>query len=274
MTAATAIATATLRALDGPGGGAPDWVHLLPLGEVAARDGRRWLLDDPDAVIAAFSDGGIDLPVDYQHQNDTPPPQGGPVPAAGWIKELAFRTDGIWGRVEWTARAAEMIAAKEYRFVSPVILFDPKSTAILRLKGAALVHNPALSLTALASEQPAEPDPRQFVPIETVQALLAEHRAATAELARRGVAERVERAEAAGIISPAMRSWAEALCARDPLSFDEFCAAAGPVFGKLLQRTHTSATPPGSTATAAERNDPEGRIAHALGLDPARLSGP
>lgn len=271
MTSAAA-ATATLRSLGSAEGGAPEWVHLLPLGEVAARDGRRWLLDNPDAVVAAFEVGGIDLPIDYMHQNDKPPAQGGPVPAAGWIKELAARQDGIWGRVEWTARAAEMIGAKEYRFLSPVILFDPKSSAVLSLKGAALVHSPALSLTALASEQADDPDPRQYVPMETVRALLAERNAATAELTRRSVAERVGKAEADGIISPAMRPWAEALCARDPGSFDAFCAAAGPVFAHLFKSSHTRGTPPGSTATAAQRTDPEARIAHALGLDPERLN--
>lgn len=45
------------------------------------------------------------------------------------------------------------------------------------------------------------------------------------------------------------------------------------VFGHLFKRTHASAVPAGSTATAAQRTDPEARIAHALGLDPERLSG-
>ena len=42
-----------------------------------------------------------------------------------------------------------MIAAKEYRYISPSILFDPKTREIMRLQGAGLVHRPNLHLTAL-----------------------------------------------------------------------------------------------------------------------------
>ncbi|MCE8536754.1 hypothetical protein KBY27_04725 [Ruegeria pomeroyi] len=81
-------------------GEAPDWVHLFPLGEMTGRDGRRFSLSDPNAVIDAFRRGGVDLPVDYDHQNDRPPQSGGPVPAAGWIKDLKITETGLWGRVE------------------------------------------------------------------------------------------------------------------------------------------------------------------------------
>jgi phage I-like protein len=75
------------------------------------------------------------------------------VPAAGWIKELKADDSGLWGRVEWTATAREMIGRKEYRYLSPSFLFHPKTRQILRLKGAGLVHNPNLHLTALASQE-------------------------------------------------------------------------------------------------------------------------
>ncbi|MGY6411621.1 MAG: phage protease [Alkalilacustris sp.] len=275
MTGAPDTALSILRALDVQGAPAPEWVHLLPLGRINAVDGRSWLLDNPDAVIAAFEANGIDLPVDYMHQNQLPPGQGGPVPAAGWIKEIAARRDGIWGRVEWTDRAAEMIAAKEYRFLSPVVRYDPETSSVLSLEGAGLVHTPALRLTALASRQDAQPDPREFVPVEAMQAILSERNAAQAELARQRVAEKVNKAEADGIISPAMRAWATALCSRDPASFDAFCAAAGPVFGHLFKPSGATASPPPSarTATAAAQDDPDSRIARALGIDPTRLSG-
>ena len=87
-------------------GAVPEWVHLLPLGQVSSRDGRAFINDDPDSVIAKFRERAVDLPVDYEHQNDRPEARlNGPVPAAGWIKELQTRPDGIWGRVEWTPKA-------------------------------------------------------------------------------------------------------------------------------------------------------------------------
>ncbi len=137
-----------------PGGGAPEWVHLLPDGHMKGRDGREFELADPGALVLAFQSGGIDLPIDYEHQNDKPEARlSGPVPAAGWIKELRAAEGGLWGRVEWTATASEMIGRKEYRYLSPSILFHPKTRQIVKLKGAGLVHNPNLYLTALASQE-------------------------------------------------------------------------------------------------------------------------
>ncbi|MBP0482348.1 hypothetical protein [Sagittula salina] len=54
---------------------APEWVTLLHIGRNDARDGRRFVLDKPQALPAAFDGGGIDLPVDYGHQNDRPEPK-------------------------------------------------------------------------------------------------------------------------------------------------------------------------------------------------------
>ena len=156
----------------GPSSVAPEWVHLLPDGKMTGRDGRSFELADAMGLVLAFQSSGIDLPIDYEHQNDKPEARlSGPVPAAGWIKELKADETGLWGRVEWTATAREMISRKEYRYLSPSFLFHPKTRQIVRLKGAGLVHNPNLHLTALASQEtdmppetanpktPAKPDP-------------------------------------------------------------------------------------------------------------------
>lgn len=80
------------------------------------------------------------------------------MPAAGWIKELSADETGLWGRVDWTAPARAMIAKREYRYLSPSFAYHPHSKAILRLKGAGLVHNPNLELIALASEETDMPE--------------------------------------------------------------------------------------------------------------------
>jgi hypothetical protein len=79
-------------------------------------------------VIANFRKrDSKELPVDYEHASEEPEvAAGGPVPAAGWIKSIDDEPDAkgiLWGNVEWTARAASMIQAKEYRYISPFI--DP-----------------------------------------------------------------------------------------------------------------------------------------------------
>lgn len=155
----SALRFATCEAApDGAGfasdGQVPEWVHLLPTGEVVGRDGRFFVVDDPAAIVAAFVENGVDLPIDYHHQNDTDPgKRSGPAPAAGWIKDLVATPRAIWGRVEWTARAKTMIAAREFRYLSPSILYSPEDRRVVRIKGAGLVHNPNLHLTALAAEE-------------------------------------------------------------------------------------------------------------------------
>lgn len=138
------------------------WVMLMPVGGIAARDGRRFIMDDAARVVAVSQPrkgGPEELPVDYEHQSEEPTKgEGGPKPAAGWITELEARPEGIFGKVRWTDRAAAMIASRKYRFLSPAFLHSP-SGDVQRIVGAGLTHRPALELTALASEQGDTPVP-------------------------------------------------------------------------------------------------------------------
>src|SRR5271155_131933 len=133
---------------------APEWIELLPAGVFYGRDGRGpFRLDDPGAVIASTTAMQMNagLPIDYDHATDFGAPEGRPAPAAGWIRELEVRGGAVWGRVERTARAASSIVAREYRYVSPVFQFDPKTGAVTRLLRAGLPNNPNLHLTAIAA---------------------------------------------------------------------------------------------------------------------------
>ncbi|MFN3970885.1 MAG: phage protease [Gemmobacter sp.] len=135
---------------------APEWVLLFNAGREEGRDGRVFVLDDADALVADFRARAVDLPVDFEHANDNPEAKlRGPVPAAGWVKDLRADDAGLWGRIEWTATAAEMIGRKEYRYISPSFLIERDTGRIVRLKGAGLVHAPNLFIPALASEEAA-----------------------------------------------------------------------------------------------------------------------
>ena len=136
------------------GGAAPDWIELLPAGVFNGRDGRGpFRVEDPANVIAATRALAMaaGLPIDYDHATDFGAPAGRPAPAAGWIVAFAVRAGAVWGRVEWTARAASAIAAREYRYVSPVFQFDPANGRVTRLLRAGLTNNPNLYLTAIAA---------------------------------------------------------------------------------------------------------------------------
>lgn len=153
MTELTATCSMSLPA------GAPDRVHLLPFGTVLGRDGRGpyTLRDKAHAAqviaVTKAAQGATDLPIDYEHQNQLAPPHVKPRPAAGWLKpnSLEVGPNGIWGRVEWTATAAQQLGERAYRYLSPVFNHATDGT-VLRIVGAALTHFPNLELTALASQ--------------------------------------------------------------------------------------------------------------------------
>ncbi|NYZ12881.1 hypothetical protein HL658_09980 [Azospirillum sp. RWY-5-1] len=161
-----AVIGALAAALPDAGGGAPDWIKVAPLGTVTGRDGRgpyvwgdRAQAERIVAASLAYAAGsgagggqGIDLMVDYNHAYDLAAMRGtGEAPAAGWIKALEVRDDGIWGRVDWTARAAAQIAGREYRYFSPTFEFDPATRTVTRIVRGGLVTHPNFNLTALAA---------------------------------------------------------------------------------------------------------------------------
>nr|WP_314587032.1 phage protease [uncultured Pseudomonas sp.] len=138
-------------------GAAPEWVELIPAGPaITGRDGRFWLFDElsQGLVVDAFTTRGIDLAVDWEHASEIKAPNGEPAPAAGWIDQLEIREGALWGHVQWTPRGGAQIAAKEYRFLSPVFDYDPTSLRIGRLVSLGLTNKPNLFLTALNHEQP------------------------------------------------------------------------------------------------------------------------
>lgn len=135
----------------------PDSVLLLPAGAFYGRDGRGpWRVADPQAVIAAsrLLAAGADLVIDYDHQSDFAAVSGtgGRAPAAGWITGLSMAPDGgIRARVSWTPAARRAIAAREYRFLSPVFAHDAAGR-VIRLLRAGLTNTPNLALPALNKE--------------------------------------------------------------------------------------------------------------------------
>lgn len=285
-----------------PDGAGLQWVHLLPAGRAVARDGRHFDIANPDAIINRFRDGAVDLPVDFEHAIDNRRGSEA-VAAAGWIADLERRADGIWAAVRWTDRAAAMIRAREYRYISPSMLYNPKTREVLGLRGAGLVHHPALQLTALASEAStmtdttdttaaldriaealglpagtpldrllaaiarlATPDPKRYVPADAVAELLRDRNEQLATMSVQEAERTVELALSRGYLTPAMRDWAIGLCRSDAESFRQLMAKATPAYAGLFQRSHASALPPDSRRQPVD--DDASRIAGIIGVKP------
>lgn len=131
-------------------------VQLLPAGEFEGRDGRpgkglKWKLTDPlGHQLAAWLNqrhgGNVQFNFDYEHQAMLAEKNGQPAPASGWAARFEWRDGaGLWAlNTEWTERAAQMIAAKEYRYISPVLVYDKRTGEVVGLVNAALTNIPNL----------------------------------------------------------------------------------------------------------------------------------
>lgn len=250
------------------GSGRTQWIHLLPAGTMETQDARGpFHARDLPSIIRnslAVARGGK-IAVDFNHAIDLGSATGAPTPAAGWIGKLEARSDGIWGLVEWTPNAASMVRDKEYRFISPVIRFQPDKsvTAIIR---ASLTNNPNLTLTALNQAQAggsmdneellselrnilaldAEAsqadvvaavkklatsvnsiDPAKFVSVEMFQQTVAELNRLRDGVSLQEAERIVENEIRTGGLLPFMRDWAISLCQSNKGAYDEFIAGAG-----------------------------------------------
>ena len=138
-------------------------MKLLPWGKFDAIDGRGpWHFDQKaaDALMSRYKKrGSTELVIDYEHQTILSEQNGKPAPASGWIKKLvAVAGQGLFALVEWTTEAAAMIAAGQYKYVSPVFTSDANGR-ISELFHAGLTNNPGLrSLDQAISLRFAEPN--------------------------------------------------------------------------------------------------------------------
>lgn len=135
------------------GDAVPEWINLLPAGEVRTVDGRGpYTVASMAAVAAASLQDGDKLALDENHATDKGAVLGLPAPARGWIVALEARDDGLWGKVDWTPTGRQLMEDKAYKGVSPAILHDAKNR-VARVLRASLTNTPNLQgLVSLHSE--------------------------------------------------------------------------------------------------------------------------
>ena len=132
-------------------GAAPDWLHLVPAGTFATKDGRGpYKLTDPASVITASMKAGK-LPIDENHAIDHALKTGQASPARGWIVEMQNRADGLWGRVEWTPPGLQLMADRAYRGFSPA--FTAPGGVVTQVVRGSLTNTPNLGDLATLHHQ-------------------------------------------------------------------------------------------------------------------------
>ena len=124
--------------------GAQSEFQLLPLGRINIEGGGPAILDDESMndIIKDFERRGNDMVIDYEHQTlkDIE------APAAGWIRKLLKRgSEGLWAVVEWTEKARQYLAKREYRYFSPVMLTRLSDHKIVKLVNVALTNSPKIN---------------------------------------------------------------------------------------------------------------------------------
>lgn len=150
-------------------------VQLVPFGEFAARDGRpfglkvevvgadgqsiertvkvrNWVLSNEGGVALMMrlnerhADGKATFGFDYEHQSIKTATNGLPAPRSGSGSKFEWVwNDGLYiTDVTWTPAATKAILDDEYKYVSPILFFNPDTGDVLDVFNAALVHTPAL----------------------------------------------------------------------------------------------------------------------------------
>jgi len=138
----------------------PEWVMIARAG--------RWLghpagpeVITPEGLGSALAHfnrhyraNGSEMVIDYHHASVFAARAGGPqAPAAGWIREAELRADGteLWGRVLWTGTGRRAVAEREFRYLSPVLMFN-RPDGVTGERVPLHVHSVALTNTPFMTE--------------------------------------------------------------------------------------------------------------------------
>jgi len=124
--------------------GAPGEFQVLPFGTVEIEGEADAFVDEEamDSIIAEFERRGNDMVIDYEHQTLT----GNEAPAAGWLRKFVKKgQEGLWAVVEWTEKAKQYLASKEYRYFSPVFWVRKADRKIVQIENIALTNFPKIN---------------------------------------------------------------------------------------------------------------------------------
>lgn len=132
------------------------WYHLVPKGEFPHRESGVIQVVDAEALTAmlnrfnaeASAPGFRGLLVDQEHFSyDTNKSS----EAYGWVREVANRANGLWGRIEWTPLGQAAVEGRQYKSLSPV--WFPRDLETLGEKRARPTRLDAVGLTNMPNLQ-------------------------------------------------------------------------------------------------------------------------
>jgi phage I-like protein len=159
-------------------GHVPDWVEVIPAGvNVKGLDGRQWLNDQPQGILNHFTElkqAGRELVFDFEHSTELKAPNGDQAPASGWGVDMQQRDNGsIWVKVDWNELGRNSIAGKEYRYLSPVLIYEKSTNRIVGIQSVALTNKANLLVAALNQQESITETPMDLAKLLAVLGLAA-----------------------------------------------------------------------------------------------------
>jgi len=129
------------------------WVKIGVEGEWEGHNNGSFKTTTPifEKMVENFEKSNVDLVVDYEHSTLNEPK----AIASGWISRnplgLKVENGELWAKIEWTKEAQKHIENKEYKYLSPVFIFDTTDRSTGQGIGATL-HSVALTNTPFLEE--------------------------------------------------------------------------------------------------------------------------
>jgi phage I-like protein len=145
-----------------------------------------------EKMVANAQERGVDLPVNYLHLGADPNARKEDREAAGWVPAMSLTIrgykggHGLFGRVRWTAQAAQKIAEKKLKYISPEIVWSDVRMAASpngpagapigpQLVGAGLVNDPFFNLDPVTLSRHNRATLFSIMPHERVNYMLSDN---------------------------------------------------------------------------------------------------
>lgn len=265
----------------------PTELQILQAGDNPTRKGTV-VFDETAAasVLAAFDEGGVDLPIDFDHAMAG---HGGPLDriAAGWFRP-SVRAGALFAEgILWTPRASSGVAAKEWRYTSlfgDVEKLEDGRLRLVRLRTLSLTNTPAtmgaLPIAASEATELVEANERLAIENASLRSKLGEDKrpdtmsvefsmmldsmrresALRAQVAAEKRDRLLDELTCSGKLTPAMRDWALSLSEGQLETF----ADLAPVVVPGIENGPT----PRPNGKSVELSDEDRQMAKAFGNDP------
>lgn len=101
---------------------------------------------DLEQMVDNFKHSGLSIPIDYEHESL----ENKKAPAIGWVDKLYIKDNALYALPKWNDEARELIKNKQYKYISPVFVFNSKDAVSGKgigttLQSIALTNTPFLA---------------------------------------------------------------------------------------------------------------------------------